>query len=77
MGDKHRGATAEDFSVRPTVNGVGVALQGEGTSNPWISSLQSTDITVPANSSMIVVGDYEIASGNFLELAVGANLEIS
>lgn len=30
MSKKHLG-TVEDFSARPTVNGVGVALQGEGS----------------------------------------------
>lgn len=37
----------------------------------------SADAVLPANSSTIIVGDYEIAAGFTLELAADANMEIS
>lgn len=74
-GTQHLGP-AEDFAVRPTVAGVPVALQGEGTGQPYVPQLLTSDLTVPANNSMMVACDYEVAANVTLELAAGANFAI-
>ncbi len=70
------GTTAASHSTGAAVNII-LTASGLRLLPPLANRLPTNSVVIPGGFSFIVVGDYEIPSGSYLELASNAVMEIS